>query len=56
MGTQMSLIMLLTVKGKIARFAGQGCLGSHGGVLFTDAATKIIKEQQHTALEKRCVG
>lgn len=53
MGAQMSLIMLLTVKGKIARFAGQGCLGSHGGVLFTDAA---LKEQQHTALEKRGVG
>lgn len=41
----MSLIMLFAVKGKIARFAEKGCLGSHGGDLFSDATTQIIKEQ-----------
>lgn len=49
--------MLLAVKGKIARFAEKGCLGSHGGDLCSDATTQIIKEQQqqHTALEKRLI-
>lgn len=51
----MSLIMLLAVKGKIARFAEQCCLSSHGGALFSDASTEIMKGQQHTSLEKRVV-